>query len=73
VARRSRAHRRPRSKKVFMAATSAAREWHRAWRGRQELTRDGRARVRGRAGSSGWHSSAVRGSDEPSAASGGGV
>jgi hypothetical protein len=61
VAHRPRAHRQPRPKKVFTTATSAAREG-----------RASKARVRGRAGPSGWRSPSVRGSGEPSVASRGG-
>jgi hypothetical protein len=52
VAHLPRAHRQPQLKMVFTTATSAVRGWHRARRGPQELTGDGR---QGWGAEDGWH------------------
>jgi hypothetical protein len=72
VAHRPRAHRQPRPKKVFTTATSAAREGRARKARAMGAHSRWAARVRGRAGPSGWRSPSVRGSGEPSVASRGG-
>jgi hypothetical protein len=72
VAHRPRAHRQPRPKKVFTTATSAAREGRASKARAMGAHSRWAARVRGRAGPSGWRSPSVRGSGEPSVASRGG-